>query len=372
MIRILCIVGTRPEAIKMAPVINLLKLEPLFYVSVLATAQHRQMLDQVLNIFNIIPDFDLDIMRPDQNLISLTEKLLNGLNEIFISEKPDVVLAQGDTTTVFTAALTAFYNRIPFGHVEAGLRTWDMYNPFPEEMNRVLVSKIANWHFTPTERSKQNLLAEGISENKIFVTGNTVIDALLGITKYSDENLPIIESSQRVLLVTVHRRENFGKPFENICAALITLLEKNSEIQVLFPAHPNPHIQEYVKKVLSYHPRVVITSPLDYIPFVNSMQKAFLILSDSGGVQEEATALGKPVLVLRDTTERPEAVEAGVAKLIGVKHDVIVAEVQNLLDDQNAYQIMQKQCYPFGDGQAADRIIDVLKKYFVGQNTEKI
>ncbi|MBU3612858.1 non-hydrolyzing UDP-N-acetylglucosamine 2-epimerase [Polynucleobacter sp. MG-27-Goln-C1] len=362
--KILCIVGTRPEAIKMAPVINLLKSDKSIQVRVLATAQHRQMLDQVLNIFNIEPDLDLDVMRPNQDLTTLTARLLNGLNDVLIVEKPDIVLAQGDTTTVFTAALASFYHKIPFGHIEAGLRTWDINNPFPEEMNRVLVSKITNWHFAPTERSKLNLLAEGVQEDRIFVTGNTVIDALFSVIKKSAEISSGIDPIKRLILVTVHRRENFGKPFEDICAALITLLENNSDIQVLFPVHPNPNIQEYANKIFGGHPRIVMCKPLDYLPFINAMQRAFLILSDSGGVQEEAPALGKPVLVLREATERPEAVETGAVKLIGVKYEVIVSEVQKLLDDNNMYESMLKGGSPYGDGRAASRIIDVLHKYF--------
>ncbi len=364
--KILCIVGTRPEAIKMAPVINFLKSDKSIEVYVLATAQHREMLDQVLKIFNIRPDIDLNVMRPNQDLTTLTARLLNGVNEVLASVKPDIVLAQGDTTTVLAAALTSFYHKIPFGHIEAGLRTWDVNNPFPEEMNRVLVSKIANWHFAPTEQSKLNLLTEGVREDNIYVTGNTVIDALLGVVKNTEEIAPAIDSERRLILVTVHRRENFGKPFENICDALITLLDNNSDIQVLFPAHPNPNIQEYANKIFGDHPRVVICKPLDYLPFINAMRKAYLILSDSGGVQEEAPALGKPVLVLRDTTERPEAVNMGVVKLIGVQHGAIVREVQKLLDDKNAYQSMLNGGSPYGDGHAAGRIADVLSKYFDG------
>lgn len=363
--KILCVVGTRPEAIKMAPVILALKQESWAEVRVLATAQHRHMLDQVLKVFGIEQDIDLDIMRPNQALTTLTARLLLDLDGVLLSEKPDVVLAQGDTTTVMAVALACFYHRIPFGHVEAGLRTWDMQNPFPEEMNRVIAGRLARWHFAPTESSRQNLLREGVSATDIVVTGNTVIDALLGVAK-QDVELPVaLDPTKRLILVTAHRRENFGEPFERVCRALLTLLERNPDVQVLYPVHPNPNVRDAAHRLLGTHSRVVLCEPLDYLPFVAAMKRAYLILSDSGGVQEEAPALGKPVLVLRQETERPEAVQEGVVKLVGTDFNAIVSEAQRLLDDESAYRAMARGVSPYGDGHAAERIVKVLKDHFV-------
>lgn len=361
--KILCVVGTRPEAIKMAPVINALMVEPSMKVRVLATGQHRDMLDQVLKVFDITPDIDLDLMRPNQDLTALTSKLLQGLNEEFSFNRPDVVLAQGDTTSVMTAALASFYHKIPFGHIEAGLRTGDINNPFPEEMNRVVVGHLAAWHFAPTHGSKVNLLREGVLEDKIFVTGNTVIDALYSSLDRADE-LPLgLDPNKKTLLVTIHRRENFGFRFEQICGALLTLLDRNPLIQVLFPVHPNPNIYTYAHEHLGKHPRVILCKPLDYLPFIAAMKMANIILSDSGGVQEEAPALGKPVLVLRDSTERPEAVDFGVVKLVGADSKKIILETQKLLDDEFLYKAMAKGVSPYGDGLASSRIIEVLRQY---------
>lgn len=362
--KILCVVGTRPEAIKMAPVILALKKIPIFDVCVLATAQHRHLLDQVLDFFGIVPDIDLDIMRPNQALTTLTARLLLDLDEVLLAEKPDAVLAQGDTTTVMTVALSCFYHKIPFGHVEAGLRTRDMQNPFPEEMNRVVAGRLAKWHFAPTESSKQNLLHEGVVDDDITLTGNTVIDALLSVAN-CDVPLPVdLDPSKRLILVTAHRRENFGQPFEHICHALLALLEHNQDVQVLYPVHPNPNVREIAHDFLGSHPRVVLCEPLDYLPFVAAMKRAYLILSDSGGVQEEGPALGKPVLVLRHETERPEAVAEGVAKLVGTDFDMIVTEVQRLLDDASAYNAMARGISPYGDGKASERIAQVLRQHF--------
>lgn len=362
--KIVCVLGTRPEAIKMAPIILALKHEPMFDVCVLATAQHRHLLDQVMKVFDITPDIDLDIMRPNQALTTLTARLLLDLDEVLLAEKPDAVLAQGDTTTVMTVALACFYHKIPFGHVEAGLRTWDMQNPFPEEMNRVIAGRFAKWHFAPTESSRQNLLREGVSDTDIVVTGNTVIDALLSVADREME-LPVeLDLTKRLILVTAHRRENFGEPFERVCRALLTLLEQNQDIQVLYPVHPNPNVRDTAHRLLGSHPRVVLCDPLDYLPFVAAMKRAYLILSDSGGVQEEAPALGKPVLVLRHETERPEAVEECVVKLVGTDYDVIVSEAQRLLDDESAYRAMARGISPYGDGHAAERIVKVLLDYF--------
>jgi UDP-N-acetylglucosamine 2-epimerase (non-hydrolysing) len=362
--KILCVVGTRPEAIKMAPVILALKEQPAFECRVLATAQHRSLLDQVLRVFEIEPDIDLDIMRPDQALAALTARLLLALDRVLQVEKPDVVLAQGDTTTVMTVALASFYHQIPFGHVEAGLRTWNMECPFPEEMNRVVTGKLTTWHFAPTESGRHNLLKEGVSEANIFVTGNTVIDALLSVAK-REIPLPFnLDSNKRLILVTAHRRENFGAPFREICRAILTLADHNKDVQVVYPVHPNPNVCETAYQILGNHCRITLCEPLDYLPFVATMKRAFLILSDSGGVQEEAPALGKPVLVLRNETERPEAVSQGVVKLVGADYDQIVSEAQHLLDDSAAYNRMARGVSPYGDGRAASRIASVLRDYF--------
>lgn len=361
--KIMCTVGTRPEAIKMAPVILALKEQPWAEVRVLATAQHRHMLDQVMSFFGIVPDIDLNIMKPNQTLTELTARLLLELDKVLLEEKPDVVLAQGDTTTVFAMALACFYRRIPFGHVEAGLRTWDMQNPFPEEANRVLAGRLTRWHFAPTDSSKANLLREGIADQDITVTGNTVIDALL-MTAAKDLVLGIdLDDSKRLILVTSHRRENFGAPFKEICRALKTLAERNSDVQILYPVHPNPNVKDVAYEVLGNTPNIILCDPLDYAPFIAAMKKAYLIISDSGGVQEEAPALGIPVLVLRDETERPEAVEMGVVKLVGPNHDRILEEAQTLLDSPQAYKLMARGVSPYGDGKGAERIVAVLKEY---------
>ena len=363
--KIMCTVGTRPEAIKMAPVILALKQQPWAEVRVLATAQHRHMLDQVMTFFGIVPDIDLNIMKPNQTLTELTARLLLELDKVLLEEKPDVVLAQGDTTTVFAMALACFYRRIPFGHVEAGLRTWDMQNPFPEEANRVLAGRLTRWHFAPTESSKANLLREGIPDQDITVTGNTVIDALL-MTAAKDLTLGIdLDDSKRLILVTSHRRENFGAPFLEICRALKTLAESNSDVQILYPVHPTPNVKDVAYDVLGNTPNIILCEPLDYAPFIAAMKKAYLIISDSGGVQEEAPALGIPVLVLRDETERPEAVDMGVVKLVGPNHDPILKEAQILLDDPAAYKAMARGVSPYGDGKGAERIVAVLKEYCV-------
>lgn len=348
----------------MAPVILALQKEPWANVRVLATAQHRQMLDQVLNFFSIEPDIDLNIMRPNQALTALTARLLLELDEVLLAEKPDVVLAQRDTTTVMTVALACFYHRIPFGHVEAGLRTWDMQNPFPEEANRVIAGRLARWHFAPTESSRQNLLREGVSDADITVTGNTVIDALLMTASKELEVGIALDATKRLVLVTSHRRENFGEPFRNICRALRTLAERNTDIQILYPVHPNPNVKDVAHEMLSNCGNIILCEPLDYAPFVAAMKKAYLIISDSGGVQEEAPALGKPVLVLRDETERPEAVEMGVVKLVGPNYERIVEEAQLLLDDATAYSAMARGVSPYGDGKGAERIVAVLRDHF--------
>ena len=348
----------------MAPVILALKKEPWANVRVLATAQHRQMLDQVNKFFGIKPDIDLDIMRPNQTLTALTARLLLDLEDVLQTERPDAVLLQGDTTTVMTVALACFYHRIPIGHVEAGLRTWDMLNPFPEEANRVITCKLARWHFAPTEGSKQNLLKDGVRDTEIIVTGNTVIDALM-FTAATELELGVrLDDSKRLVLVTSHRRENFGDPFRNICRALCKLAENNPEVQFLYPVHPNPNIKDVAYEFLGKLPNFMLCEPLDYAPFIAAMKRADIILTDSGGVQEEAPALGKPVLVLRDETERPEAVEQGVVKLVGSNYDHIVEEAQRLLDDDAAYRAMARGVSPYGDGHAAERIVKTLREHF--------
>jgi len=362
--KILCVVGTRPEAIKMAPVILALKNADNMDCRVLATAQHRHLLDQVLQVFDIEPDVDLDIMRPNQVLCALTARLLLALDKVLLSEKPDAVLAQGDTTTVLTIGLASFYHQIPFGHVEAGLRSRDMANPFPEEMNRVVASRLSRWHFSPTETSRRNLLREGIADKDIFVTGNTVIDALMMIASRDvDVGIPLDEK-KRLVLVTAHRRENFGEPFRNVCRALRTLAEGNSDVEFLYPVHPNPNVKGVAYEMLGSIPNIILCEPLDYAPFIAAMKRSYLIISDSGGVQEEAPALGKPVLVLRNETERPEALQEGVVKLVGTNSCRIVEEAQRLLDNQMAYHAMARGISPYGDGRSAERIVTALQEYF--------
>jgi UDP-N-acetylglucosamine 2-epimerase (non-hydrolysing) len=348
----------------MAPVILALKKHRNIACRVLATAQHRNLLDQVLRIFEIEPDIDLDIMRPGQTLTALTARLLLGLDDVLQVEKPDAVLAQGDTTTVMSVALACFYHKIPFGHVEAGLRTGDMSNPFPEEMNRVVTGRLTKWHFAPMETARRNLLKEGVAGSDIFVTGNTVIDALLSVAE-RETPLPFqLDLDKRIILVTAHRRENFGEPFKQICRAILALVERNQDVQVVYPVHPNPNVYDVASQILGNHPRITLCEPLDYLPFVQIMKQAYLILSDSGGVQEEAPALGKPVLVLRRETERPEALQEGVVRLVGPDFDEITSTAQHLLDDEAAYKEMARGVSPYGDGKAAGRIASVLHNYF--------
>ncbi len=348
----------------MAPVILALKEEAWVNVRVLATAQHRNLLDQVLAFFGIEPDIDLDIMRQNQALTTLTARLLLGLDDVLQTEKPDAVLTQGDTTTVMSVAMACFYHGIPCGHVEAGLRTWDMQKPFPEEANRVITARFAYWHFAPTERSRENLVREGVPDQNIVVTGNTVIDALL-MTASRDLEIDVdLHQDQRLVLVTIHRRENFGKPFIDICSALQTLAQHNPDVKFLYPVHPNPNVMDVAHRMLAGYSNIQLCAPLDYAHFVAAMKRACIIISDSGGVQEEAPALGKPVLVLRDETERPEAVNEGVVKLVGSDFNHIVQETQQLLNDDEAYHAMAKGVSPYGDGRAAERIVRVLRSYF--------
>lgn len=383
--KILTIFGTRPEAIKMAPVIKALEQHPDQFVSrVCVTAQHRQMLDQVLHLFGIEPRHDLDIMTPGQSLFDVTCNVLQGVKSVLEKDRPDLVLVHGDTTTTMAASLAAFYSGIPIGHVEAGLRTHNKQAPFPEEVNRRVAGVVTDLHFAPTETARNNLLKEGVPANTIFVTGNTVIDALLmTLEKIQSENLgrkisedltaafPSLTNvlgnggkpacDNRLILVTGHRRENFGEGFEHICQALKEIAAKHLDVQIVYPVHLNPHVQEPVTRILSGCDRIHLIAPLDYLPFVYLMHRSYLIITDSGGVQEEAPSLGKPVLVMRDTTERPEAVDAGTVKLVGTDYTAIVDNVSSLLEDADAYKIMAQALNPYGDGKACARIIEALR-----------
>ncbi|MBC8440642.1 MAG: UDP-N-acetylglucosamine 2-epimerase (non-hydrolyzing) [Deltaproteobacteria bacterium] len=363
--RILCVVGTRPEAIKMAPVILALQKQEWADVKVLATAQHRQMLDQVLSVFGIALDYDLDIMQSNQGLTELTTRLLVALDKVLEKASPDMVLGQGDTTTVMTTSLACFYRKIAFGHVEAGLRTNDIYNPFPEEMNRVVVSHLSALHFAPTKSARDNLLRENISEGHIYVTGNTVIDALLATARKDFEIGIDLDSAKQLILLTSHRRENFGAPMRDAFTAILELVERNDTIEVLYPVHPNPNVTKPAHEILGVHSRIHLVEPLGYTQFVQAMKQAYLIISDSGGVQEEAPALGKPVLVLREETERPEAVDAGVVRLVGTNKTLIISEAEKLLFDKEYYKSMALGISPYGDGKAADRIVSILKKWLL-------
>lgn len=365
--KILFIFGTRPEAIKTAPVIKKFKEDNLFDVKVCVTAQHRQMLDQVLNLFDIKPDFDLDLMKPNQDLYDITSKVLLGLRDIYKNYKPDLVFVHGDTTTTLGASLASFYQKIPVAHVEAGLRTYNIYSPFPEEINRQLASRIAKYHFAPTETAKKNLLKEGIDSSKIFVTGNTVIDALLEVAGKSKKKDIKIDgykiTERRIILVTGHRRENFGGGFLNICEALKKIALEHSDVDIVYPVHLNPNVQKPVFELLSGISNIYLISPLDYEPFVYLMSKSYIVLTDSGGIQEEAPSLGKPVLVMRDTTERPEAIEAGTVKLVGTDKNVIIRSVNELLNNQKMYNLMAQSHNPYGDGQACQRIVEIIKGF---------
>ena len=364
--KILIIFGTRPEAIKMAPLV--LKLRQELDIKVCVTGQHREMLDQVLKLFKIIPDYDLNLMKPNQNLANLTGEVLNVVTSILQKrkEKFDWVLVQGDTTSTMAGAMAAFFQKVPVGHVEAGLRTYDLESPFPEELNRQVTSKMARLHFAPTTESKRNLLKEGFSENNIAITGNTVIDALHWVLKHSlpmDVVLPFELQQSRMILVTGHRRENFGSGFQQICEALRIIALKQPKIQIVYPVHLNPNVREPVNRLLSNIPNLYLIEPLEYQQFVYLMNHSTLILTDSGGVQEEAPSLGKPVLVMRDTTERPEAVEAGTVKLVGVNQQTIVDETMRLLNNSNAYHKMAYAHNPYGDGTASEKILEALLNF---------
>ena len=365
-LKVMTIFGTRPEAIKMAPVVlELQKYPEQIQPIVTVTAQHREMLDQVLQLFRIQPDYDLDIMSPSQTLFDITSRALTGLNEVLAEARPDLVLVHGDTTTTFVGALAAFYHQIPVGHVEAGLRTGDKYSPYPEEMNRKLAGVLTDLHFAPTATARQNLLKENVDSGSVFVTGNTVIDALLATVKrefrFADELLTSLDFvGRRVILVTTHRRENLGEPMRHVYQALKRIVTEFSDVEVVFPVHRNPKVREVVESVLGHLPRVHLTDPLDYEPFVNLMARSTLILTDSGGIQEEAPSLGKPVLVLRDTTERPEAIEAGTVRLIGTAEETVYAETKALLSNPAQYRAMSEATNPYGDGKASRRIVQTI------------
>ena len=365
-LKIMTVFGTRPEAIKMCPVVLEMKKYPDLIEPVVAvTAQHREMLDQVLHLFGIVPDYDLNIMTTGQTLYDVTRRALEGLGSVLEETRPDIVLVHGDTTTTFVGALASFYAQIAVGHVEAGLRTGDKYSPFPEEMNRKLTGSLADFHFAPTVTSKANLLRENIDQDKIFVTGNTVIDALVNTVnrsyRFADENLHnIISGNGRLILVTTHRRENLGAPMRQVYQALKEVIVTHPDVRVIFPVHKNPKVREIVEQELGHLDRVHLIEPLDYEPFANLMAKVDIVLTDSGGIQEEAPALGKPVLVLRDTTERPEAVQAGTVKLVGTAFEDVLRETNKLLDDEQYYRQMADACNPYGDGKASERIVKTI------------
>ena len=370
--KIAVIFGTRPEAIKLCPVVLALKDNPAFECRVCVTGQHREMLQQVLDVFGVVPDKDLALMRPNQTLGGLTSRAIAAIDEYLAEERPDIVMVQGDTTTVLAGALAAFYHHIPVAHVEAGLRTWNMESPWPEEANRVLTTRLAKWHFCPTENNKNNLLKEGVPEKDVYVTGNTVIDALLMAKEMVRKNPPTIDglppalmsSDERMVLITGHRRENFGEGFDHICTAIRNLAERFPDVHFVYPVHLNPNVREPVGRILGSHccRNVHLIEPQSYLPFVALMNRAYLILTDSGGVQEEAPSLGKPVLVMRDTTERPEAVTAGTVKIVGTQRESIEMEVARLLTNGNEYARMKMAVNPYGDGEAVARIVDVLAR----------
>ena len=368
--KVLSVFGTRPEAIKMAPLVKALMADERFDSRVCVTAQHREMLDQVLNLFDIKPDYDLDIMKPGQGLHDIAAGILSNIRPVLKDFSPDVVLVHGDTATTFFAALAAFYEQIPVGHIEAGLRTGNIYSPWPEEGNRKLTGAITQYHFAPTDNSKQNLLNENYPSASITVTGNTVIDALLLIKNKveTDKSLalkisagfPFLDENKKLVLVTGHRRESFGDGFENICQALVHVAKQHPDIQILYPVHLNPSVQEPVNRLLSNVDNIFLVEPQQYLPFVYLMNRSYIILTDSGGIQEEAPSLGKPVLVMRDTTERPEAVDAGTVKLVGTSSEAIIESLNDLLTDDEAYKKMSFAHNPYGDGLACNRILDVL------------
>lgn len=367
--------GTRPEAVKMAPVVHAVQKHPDLESIVVVTAQHREMLDQVLEVFDITPDYDLNIMQAGQTLTQITNRAMNGLEEVFIQAKPDIVLVHGDTTTSFAGALAAFYQQIPVGHVEAGLRTFNKYEPFPEEMNRLLTGRIADFHFSPTENSKNNLLAENIDPKMIYVTGNTVIDALQTTIKqdytFDYDLLNHLDFNKKIITMTAHRRENLGKPLEEICRAIKHIVENNPDVEVVYAVHLNPKVQETAQKFLGDLKQVHLIPPLALQDMHNLMNRSYLVLTDSGGLQEEVPSMGKPVLVLRNVTERPEGVEAGTLKLVGTDFDVIITETEKLLQSKFEYEKMANAVNPYGDGKASERIAKHIADYFQENQNKK-
>jgi UDP-N-acetylglucosamine 2-epimerase (non-hydrolysing) len=371
--KVMVVFGTRPEAIKMAPLVKALQAAPGLQTVVCVTAQHRQMLDQVLRLFEITPEHDLDVMKPGQDLYDITSNILLGLRPVLAAERPNWVLVHGDTTTTLATTLAAYYARIPVAHIEAGLRTGDKYAPFPEEINRKITGAVADLHFAPTAASQANLLAEGVPAAAIHVTGNTVIDALLAVVEKLNtsaalqtelaERFRFLDASKKLILVTGHRRENFGEGFQNICHALADVAERHPDVEILYPVHLNPNVRQPVNDILAARglSNVHLIEPVDYLPFVYLMNRSHLIITDSGGVQEEAPSLGKPVLVMRETTERPEAVAAGTVKLVGTSRDEIVRQCERLLTDSDAYLAMSRAHNPYGDGQAVARIVNTLQ-----------
>ncbi len=367
--RIMFLFGTRPEAIKMAPLISEVSSHGEFFVPIIAvTGQHREMLDQALSPFGIRPDFDLSIMEPDQTLSGIVTKTIKGVEELLLSERPDMIMVQGDTTTAFAAALTAFYRKVPVGHIEAGLRTFDKFNPFPEEMNRKLITHIADLHFAPTRTAMSHLIKEGIERERILLTGNTVIDALIRTASLQFDLKSIgidLDPAKKLILVTTHRRESFGAPMRNTCEAIEKIAQKHKDnVEIVLPVHRNPNVSEVINDMLGDIPNVILTEPLDYVPFVHLMKASYLILTDSGGVQEEAPSLGKPVLVLRKVTERPEAVTANTVKIVGTDPHLIVSETERLITDEAYYKSMANSVNPYGDGKASERITKALLRHF--------
>ena len=364
--KVLTVFGTRPEAIKMAPLVKKLEAEDGIESVLCVTAQHREMLDQVLDLFELVPDYDLNIMKPNQTISMITTNVLLGLEEVMTKERPDIVLVHGDTTTTFAAALSAFYHQIKIGHVEAGLRTYDKYSPYPEEMNRVLTGHMADIHFSPTQRNRENLLKESVDDDKIFVTGNTVIDAFLEVAgkpyEFEDETLRALDfDNKKVITLTCHRRENLGENMANIFGAVRRIAEEFDDVEIVYPMHMNPKVRESARRFLGGQDNIHLIEPLQYQPFVNLQAKSYLIVTDSGGMQEEAPSLGKPVLVVRKETERPEAVLAGTVKLAGTEEETIYSMMKELLTDRNAYNSMAHAANPYGDGHACEKIVRILK-----------
>lgn len=376
-IKVMSVFGTRPEAIKMAPLVKALENDERFESIVCATAQHREMLDSVLEIFDIKPQYDLNIMAHGQTIVDISNKVLKGVDDVIKKAEPHIVLVHGDTSTTLNGALAAFYNKVPVGHVEAGLRSYDMYSPFPEEVNRTLTGAITNLHFAPTKTNENNLLSEGVNKENIYVTGNTVIDALLSVINenhiFEDETLNDVDfENKKVILLTTHRRENWGEPMENIFKAMIELIEGNEDVEIIFPMHKNPAIRELAHKYFDkYIGRVHLIEPLEYVEFTNLMARVYLIMTDSGGIQEEAPALGKPVMVLRTETERPEAVEAGTVKLAGIKKEVIVNIANELINKEDTYKTMAQATNPYGDGKACGRILEIIEENFRVERGER-